>query len=105
MTKEVKKHIWFHHLLCFDSFEIKYIAKEVLNKIKDKSTHSIFRIQDDDSVICGFYCIAFIEYMFAEKTLLDYAILFLLNNYRKNDKIRYSIVRINISSLKFRLKE
>ena len=31
-----------------------------LNKIKDKSvTHSIFRRQDNESVMCGFCCIAF----------------------------------------------
>ena len=42
----------------FDSFGIEYIPQEVLSKIKDKSiTQNIFRIQDDDSVMCGFYCI------------------------------------------------
>ena len=42
----------------FDSFGIEYIPQEVLSKIKDKSiTQNIFRIQDDDSVICGFYFI------------------------------------------------
>ena len=40
----------------FDSFGIEYIPQEVLNKIKDKSiTHNIFRIQDEDSIMCGFY--------------------------------------------------
>ena len=40
----------------FDSFEIEYISQEVLNKIKDKSiTHNIFRIQDNESIRCGFY--------------------------------------------------
>ena len=54
----------------FDSFRIDYIPQEVLNKIKDKSvTHNIFRIQDNKSVMCEFYCIAFKEYMLAEKTL------------------------------------
>ena len=41
-------------------------------------THSIFRIQE--SVMCGFYCIAFIEYILAEKTLWDYTDLFSLND-------------------------
>ena len=50
----------------FDSFGIEYIPQKVLNKIKDKSiTHNIFGIQDNESIICGFYCIAFIEYMLA----------------------------------------
>ena len=65
----------------FDSFGIEYIPQEVLNKIKDKSiTQNIFRIQDDDSIMCEFYCIAFIEYMFAGKTLLDYTNLFSPND-------------------------
>ena len=37
--------------------------------------------------MCGFYCIAFIEYMLAGKTLLDYTNLFSLINYKKNGKI------------------
>ena len=35
----------------------------------------------------GFYCIAFIEYILAGKTLLDYTNLFSPNDYKKNDKI------------------
>ena len=71
-------HIRFHYLLT----EIQRytlilsklnISQEVLDKIKDKSiTHDIFRIQDNDSSMWGFYCITFIEYMLAEKTLLAY---------------------------------
>ena len=72
----------------FDFFGVAYNPQEVLNKIKDKSiTHNIFRIQDNESIMCGFYCIAFIEYMLAGKTLLDYTNLFSLNDYKKNDKI------------------
>ena len=37
--------------------------------------------------MCGFYCIAFIEYMLAGKTLLDYTNLFSPYDYKKNDKI------------------
>ena len=35
----------------------------------------------------GIYCIAFIEYMLSEKTLLDYTNLFSPNDYKKNDII------------------
>ena len=74
----------------FDSFGIENILQEALNKIRDKSiTHNIFRIQDNESIMCGFYCIAFIEYMLAGKTLLDYTNLFSPNDYKKNDKIIY----------------
>ena len=76
--------------LYFDSFGIKYIPQEVLNKIKDKSIiHNIFRIQDNEPTMSGFYCIALIEYMLSEKTLLAYTNLLSLNDYKRNDKIIY----------------
>ena len=37
--------------------------------------------------MCGFYCIAFIEYILAEKNLLDYTNFFSPDDYEKNDKI------------------
>ena len=59
-----------------------------MNKIKDKSiTHNIFRLEDNDFVMCGFCCIVFIENMLAGKNLLDYANLFSPNDYKKNGKI------------------
>ena len=71
----------------FDSSGIEYISEEVLNKIKDKSiTHNIFRVQDNESIMCGFYCIAFKEYMLAGKSLLDYTNLFFPNDYKKMTK-------------------
>ena len=71
-------------VLYFDSFGIQYIPPEVLNKIIDKSiTHNLFRIQDNESIMCGFYCIAFIEYMSSGKTLLDSTDLFSLIDHKK----------------------
>ena len=32
----------------------------------------MFRIQDNDSITCGFCCIFFVEYMIARNTLLEY---------------------------------
>ena len=61
----------------FDSFGIEYIPHDVLNKIKNKSiTHNIFRIQSDDSTMCEFYCVAFIDYMIVGKTALGFNSLF-----------------------------
>ena len=68
MIKIVTERIGFPNLaIYFDSFGIEYIPQEcikqeVINKIEDKSiTHNIFKIQDNESIMCGFYCIAFIE--------------------------------------------
>ena len=65
---------------CMSYFSmIKYVIHNI--------THNVFRIQDDESIMCGFYYIAFIEYMLAGKTLLDYTNLFSPYDYKKNDKI------------------
>ena len=54
------------------------LLQEVISIIRDKSfTHSLLRIQDGDFIMCGFYCIAFIECMLAGKTFLDYTNFFL----------------------------
>ena len=85
-----------------DSSGADCIPKEVLNKTKDKSiTNNIFRMQDNDSVMCGFYYIAFIEYMLARKVLLNYTIFFSPNDYKKNNKIT---LKTNMSGLDFRFK-
>ena len=36
----------------------------------------IFRIQADNSIMCGYFCIGFIDFMLANKTLIDYNSLF-----------------------------
>ena len=43
---------------------------------------------DNESIMREFYCMAFIEYILAGKTLLDYTNLF-RNGYKKNVKIIY----------------
>ena len=53
------------------------------------SPHMALRIQSEDSITRGCSCIAFIEYMIAGKTLLDYTSLFSANDHQKDDKIRY----------------
>ena len=74
----------------FNSFKTEYILQGVLNKIKDKSVaHNIFRMQDNESIMPGFYCVDFKEYMLAGKTLLEYTNLFSLDDYKKNEKIIY----------------
>ena len=59
--------------------------------------------------MCGFYCIAFKEYMIAVKILLDYTNLFSPGDYQKNEKIIYKYFKEkygkkNLVSLDFTLK-
>ena len=72
----------------FDSFGIEHIPKEVKKCIGNRNIISnIYRIQNYDSIMCGYFCIGFIDYMFMGKSLTDYTNLFSPNNFKKNDDI------------------
>ena len=72
----------------FDSFGIEHIPKKVKKFIGNRNIISnIYRIQNYDSVMCGYFCIGFIDYMFKGKSLIDYTDLFSPNNFKKNDDI------------------
>ena len=47
---------------------------------------NIYRIQANNSVMCGYGCIGFIDFMLKGKGLLDYTNLFFRNQYEKIDK-------------------
>ena len=66
----------------------EHIPKEISKFIENKNiTTNIYRIQVYDSIICGYFCIGFIDFMLKGKSLLDYTNLFSPNEYNKNDKI------------------
>ena len=80
----------------FDSFGVEHIPQEINKFIRSKELghavrneikSNIFRIQAYDSIMCGYFCIEFINYMLKSKTLLDYTNLFLANDFKKNDQI------------------
>ena len=102
MNMKILVHIGFLYLLnqnivYFDSFGIEHIPKEINKFIRSKELGSavgnneiksdIFRIQAYDSIMCGYFCIEFINYMLKGKKLLDYTNLFSPNDFKKNDKI------------------
>ena len=80
----------------FDSFGVEHIPKEINKLIRSKELghavrneikSNIFRIQAYDSIMCGYFCIEFINYMLKGKTLLDYTNLFSPNDFKKNDQV------------------
>ena len=44
---------------------------------------NIFRIQAYDSIMCEYFCIAFIDFMFEGKSLTDHTNLFSPNDLKK----------------------
>ena len=70
-------------VIYFDSFCIEHIPKEINKFINNNIESNIFRIQVYDSIMCGYFCIEFINYMLKGKTLLDYTNLFLPNDFNE----------------------
>ena len=72
----------------FDSLRVEHIAKKKRKFIQNKNVKTnIYKIQAYDSIMCGYFCIGFIDFMLKGKSLFDYTNLLFPNDYKKNDKI------------------
>ena len=72
----------------FDSFGVEHIPKEIMKSIaRKKIITNIYRIQAYDSIMCDYFCIGFINFMFNGKSLTDYTNIFSPNDFNKNDDI------------------
>ena len=94
-TQGISLFVKANKVIYFDSFGIEHTPKEIKKFIKEPSSlkrttrikRNIFRIQLYDSIMCGYFCIEFINYMLKGKTLLDYTNLFSPNDFKKNDQV------------------
>ena len=72
----------------FDFFGVEHIPKEIMKFIGNKKIiTNIYKIQAYDSIMCGYFCIGFIKFIFNGNSLTDYTSLFSPNNLKKNDDI------------------
>ena len=72
----------------FESFGIEHVPKEIRNFIGNKNIEAnIYKIEPHNSIMCGYFCISFIDLMLTGKNLLDYSSLFLPYDFKKNDNI------------------
>ena len=59
-------------IVYFNSFGVEHIPEEIQEFIRNKNTKAnIFRVQANDSVMCGYICIGFIDFMLGGKKLTD----------------------------------
>ena len=72
----------------FGSFGVEHIQVEIKTCINNKNIQTnIFRIQAYDSVMCGYFRIRFIDFMFKGKNFTEYTNLFSPYDFKKNDNI------------------
>ena len=76
-----------NEIVHFDSFGVEHIPKEIKELIEkfpgNKNIKAnIFRIQENNSRMCRYFCIRFIDFMVAGKKLTDYKNLFSPYNFK-----------------------
>ena len=77
-----------NQIICFDSSGVEYIPEEIKEFIKEFPGNkniktNIFRVQEDNSITCGYFCIGFIDFMLAVKILTGYTNLFSPHDLKK----------------------
>ena len=59
-----------NEIVHFDSFGFEHVPEEIKEFIGNKNTKAnIFRVQANNSVMCGYFCIGFIDFMLAAKKI------------------------------------
>ena len=61
----------------FDTFGVEHVPEEINEFIGNKNIKAnIFRVQANNSIMCRYFCIGFIDFMLAGKKLTNFRSLF-----------------------------
>ena len=83
-THWIALYVLNNNVTYFDSFGVEHIPKEVRKFVGNKNIKTnIFRIQAYDSIICGYFCIGFFDFMLSIKSLTSFTNLFSPNSLKK----------------------
>ena len=80
-----------NEIVYFDNFGVEHVSKEIKEFVGNKNIiANTFRVQANNSVMCGYFCIGFIDFMLVNKELTDLTNLFFPYDFDKNDQISLS---------------
>ena len=74
-----------HNLIALKLNIFQKILKNLI--VKENISTSIYKKQENDLIMCGYFCIEFIDFMVRCESFLDYTNLFPPKQYEKNEKI------------------
>ena len=75
-------------IVYFDSFGVEHVPAEIKEFIGNQNIMAnIFRVQANNSVMFGYFCIGFIDFMLVGKKWTEITNLFSPYDFEKNDKI------------------
>ena len=87
-THWVALYVKDNGIIYFDSSGVEHVPKQIKRFIQYKNIKTnIFRIQADNSIMCGYFCIGFIDFIFTGKSFIDFTSLFSHYDFKKNDDI------------------
>ena len=74
-------------IVYFDSFGVEHVPEEIKEFVGNKNIiANIFPVQTNDSIMCWYFCIGFIDFMVADKKLSAFTSMFSPYDSKKNDK-------------------
>ena len=77
-----------NEIVYFDSFGVEHVPEEIKEFVRNKNIiANIFRVQANDSVMCSYFCIGFIDFMLAGTKLTDFTNIFSPHDFKKNGNI------------------
>ena len=75
-------------MVYFDSFGVEHVPEETKKSIWNKNIiANIFRVQANNSIMSGCFCIGLIDFMLADKKLTDFTSMFSPYGFKRNDDI------------------
>ena len=77
-----------NEIVYFDSFGAEHVPEEIKEFIGHKNIKAnIFRVETKNTVMSGYLCIGFIDFMLASKKLTDFTNLLSPHEFETNDRI------------------
>ena len=78
----------FISIVLLSKYVPEHVPEEIIEFIGNKNLKAnIFRVQENDSIMCGYFCFGFIDIMLAGIKLTDYTNLFSPHDFKKKDDI------------------
>ena len=99
-THWVALYVKNNDMTYFASFGVVHISNKIIkfigSTLLNKNITNIFRMQTYDSIMWGYFCIGFINFMFKRKSLTDYTNIFSPYDFKKNNDIILSYFIDNV---------
>ena len=73
-------------IVYFDNFGVEHVPEEIKEFVVNKNIkNNVFRVQANNSIMCGYFCIEFIDFILAGKKLTDFTNMLSPYDFKKND--------------------